>query len=72
MFDASTLLALWPAWEVEELNCIHNYLSRRLSDVIDEVAEHDVKMGESYGNVAFDRMLHFPSVIGFWLELSRY
>lgn len=50
------LLNLWPAWEVEELSCIHNYLSRRLSDVIDEVAEHDVELGDFYGNVANDRM----------------
>lgn len=50
------LLDLWPAWEVEELSCIHKYLSRRLSDVIDEVAEHDVELGDFYGNVAYDRM----------------
>ena len=50
------LLNLWPAWEVEELGCINNYLSRRLSEVIDEVAEHDVELGDFYGNVAFDRM----------------
>lgn len=50
------LLDLWPAWEVEELSCIHTYLSRRLSDVVDEVAEHDVELGDFYGNIAFDRM----------------
>jgi len=48
------LLKVWPPWEVEELSCIHNYLSRRGSDVLDEVAEYDVETGDFNHNVGKD------------------
>ena len=39
-------LSLYPPWEVEELYCIHDYLYRRLSPPFEEVAQHDVHLGE--------------------------
>lgn len=67
-YEARTrLLKLWPSWEVEELSCIHNYLSRRLSEVLDEVAEHDVETGGFYHNVGKDRALSPPTC---WTDIS--
>ncbi|KAI9877686.1 MAG: hypothetical protein M1830_003128 [Pleopsidium flavum] len=44
--QSDMFLSLFPPWEVEEICCVHDYLYRRLSTPFDEVAQHDVEMGE--------------------------
>ncbi len=44
--QSDMFLSLYPPWEVEELCCVHDYIYRRLSAPFDEVAQHDVEMGE--------------------------
>ncbi|MCJ1386753.1 hypothetical protein MMC17_009879 [Xylographa soralifera] len=43
----------FPAWEVEEFACIHDYLHRRL-DVIDEITLHDLETLFRYERISND------------------
>lgn len=40
-------LSLYPPWEVEEMHCIHDFLYRRFLVAYIDVAQHDVRMGNS-------------------------